>query len=201
MINNIVFDIGNVLLDFKPQEYLKNKGFSDALIDKLMTCIFMSREWIELDKGTIEVEEAVKNFIDSAPTIGNEIIEIMEDWTSMLKPKEDMIEMLYKLKKKGYRIYLLSNYHKKAFEITRRQNRFIEDVDGYVISWEHNCIKPQKEIYCKLLDKYSLINEETLFIDDMEENVIGSEQVGIKGIIFSDVENLKKTLKKYDIDI
>ncbi|MGM9973727.1 MAG: HAD family hydrolase [Clostridiaceae bacterium] len=201
MINNIVFDIGNVLLDFKPQEYLKNKGFSDALIDKLMTCIFMSREWIELDKGTIEVEEAVKNFIDSAPTIGNEIIEIMEDWTSMLKPKEDMIEMLYKLKKKGYRIYLLSNYHKKAFAFTRRQNRFIEDVDGYVISWEHNCIKPQKEIYFKLLDKYSLINEETLFIDDMEENVIGAEQVGIKGIIFSDVENLKKTLKKYDIDI
>ena len=201
MIKNIVFDIGNVLLDFKPREYLKNKGFSDSLINELMTCIFMSREWIQLDMGTIEAEEAVKNFIDYTPNLKNEIKEVMEDWTSMLQPKEDTIELLYNLKRNGYRIYLLSNYHKKAFEITRRKNRFIEDVDGYVISWEHNCIKPHEEIYYKLLDKYALKKEETIFIDDMEENVKGAEEVGIKGVIFTDIENLKKLFVKYDIYI
>lgn len=201
MFKNIVFDIGNVLLDFKPREYLKNKGLNDSLIDELMTCIFRSREWIELDKGTIEVEEAIDNFIDFAPNLRNEILEVMEDWPSMLKPKEDTIGILYALKRKGYKIYLLSNFHKKAFEITREINSFIEEVDGYVISWEHNYIKPQKDIYRELLNKYSLIEEETLFIDDMEDNVKGAEKVGIKGVIFTDAEELKKTFIEYDINI
>lgn len=199
MIKNIVFDIGNVLLDYKPREYLKNRGLSNSLIDELITCIFKSEEWIELDKGTIEVEEAVDNFIEFAPNLSNEIIEVMEDWPSMLKPKEDTIELLYTLKRNNYRVYLLSNFHKKAFQITRERNRFIEEVDGYVISWQHNYIKPQKEIYIELLNKYSLNKEETLFIDDMVDNVKGAEVVGINSVIFTDAEALKKTFIEYKI--
>ncbi len=199
MIKNIVFDIGNVLLDFKPREYLEKKGLGISTIDEVMSCIFNSREWLELDRGSIEVQEAIDNFINSAPKLRDNIIEVMNDWTSMLRPKADTIELLYILKDMGYKIFLLSNFHEEAFKVVLDKYTFISEVDGYVISWEHKCIKPQKDIYLKLMNKYSLKGEETLFIDDVKDNVQGAEVLGIKGVIFTGVNELKKQLKQYEI--
>ncbi len=201
MIKNIVFDIGNVLMEFNPIEYLKGLGYSKEEAKDLIECIFSSEEWILLDRGSLEEEKAIEIFCSRAPKLQEEIKRVMNSWVDMLLPMEETIELLKELKNNGYNIYLLSNYHRKAFKITKDRNQFFDLVDGYVISYERHFIKPQREIYIELLDKYSLKAQETVFIDDVEANILGAEEVGIKGILFENMVELIRNLKELNIKI
>jgi putative hydrolase of the HAD superfamily len=98
---------------------------------------------------------------------------------------------------KGLKVYILSNYGKTSFEAgTKKRLRFVPMVDGKVISYEIKCVKPQKEIYEYLLNKYDLKADECLFFDDRPENVAGAERVGIHGILFKNIDQAKADLEK-----
>ena len=63
MIKNIIFDIGNVLLDFNPELYVKSK-VTEEKVEEIYKCIFQSDEWPMLDRGTISEEQAKTNIIN-----------------------------------------------------------------------------------------------------------------------------------------
>ncbi|WP_052447332.1 HAD family hydrolase [Clostridium polynesiense] len=166
-----------------------------------MKSVFNSKYWPELDRGTLNEEEAVKLFCSCEPDLSEEIISVMEKWKDMLLPMEESIELLKKLKSNGYSIYVLSNYHRQAFHKIKEENDFFNIIDGGVISFEINYIKPQREIYQFLLEKYKIKAEETLFIDDMEINIKAAEDVGIRAVLFTDIDEVKEKLYKMDINI
>lgn len=197
MIKNIVFDIGNVLINFKPMEFLREKFSDEATVQAVYKIIFQSSEWPELDRGTITEEEATENFCKYCSEHEEAIREVMRDWHSMLTPIEATVEIFKELKQKGYKIYILSNYHMKAFESTYNNNEFFKLADGMVVSHKINMLKPEPEIYEFLLKEYSLKAEETLFIDDTLANVEGANRVGINTIHFTSAENLRIQLDKY----
>ena len=124
MCKNIIFDIGNVLLDFNPKEYLKSKMKEDK-VDYVHKEIFESEEWIMLDRGTILEEEAIK-IITSRSNGNEELIKIaFEKWYDILNPIEKTVDILKNLKESGYKVYYLSNFHLKAFEhVTSKYNFF-----------------------------------------------------------------------------
>lgn len=66
-----------------------------------------------------------------------------------------------------------------------------------VISYDVLMIKPDKNIYLKLLDKYGLKANECLFIDDLDINVEGAKSVGINAFVFKDLEDGYKKLEEY----
>lgn len=110
MYKNIIFDLGNVLLDFNPRDYLKNK-ISDDKLEDVFKAVFTSEEWIMLDRGTITEKEAINNIISRNSTYIKEINLAFESWYDILKPIEESINILMSLKKNGYKIYYLSNFH------------------------------------------------------------------------------------------
>lgn len=199
MIKNIVFDIGRVLINFEPEAYLKGIFDEENLIKEVHKIIFESEEWKKLDRGVICEREAEEAFCLRNPKYDVHIKKAMKGWHSMLTPISDTVEVLKELKKKGYKLYALSNYHREAFKATYENNSFFRLLDGRVISYEINKLKPEREIYEALIEKYKLVPEETLFIDDTKANILGAKNAGIHGIIFTGAKELRCELCKMGI--
>lgn len=200
MIKNIIFDIGNVLLDFNPEVYVKSK-VTEEKVEEIYKCIFQSDEWAMLDRGIITEEEAKSNIINR--NIQNEefINLVFENWYDILIPIESSVDVLKKLKQNGYKVYYLSNFHLAAFEHVTTKYNFFRCFDGGVVSYEEKLLKPQKEIYEKIIDKYNLELSKTVFIDDTKENVEAARRSGLKGIVLNNTKDLIIELREFNVSI
>ena len=200
MYKNVIFDLGNVLLDFNPRGYLKSK-ISDDKLEDVFKAIFSSEEWVMLDRGTITEKEAINNIINRNSTYKNEINLAFDNWYDLLKPIEESVEILMSLKENGYKIYYLSNFHELAFGEVTKKNKFFELFDGGVVSYAEKLIKPEEDIYKLILERYKLNPNESIFVDDMETNVEGANKVGIKTILFKGAKELKEELNNLKVKI
>lgn len=200
MIKNVIFDLGNVLLDFNPKGYLKKK-INEINIDDVYEAIFKSEEWPMLDRGTITEDDAKRNIINRNKSYEEDIVKAFNNWYELLIPIAETVEVLGELKKKGYKVYYLSNFHSAAFDYVTSHHDFFDIFDGGVVSYAEKLLKPEKEIYMKIIKRYDLIPEESVFIDDTLENVKGAEACGIKGIYLYNTNKLKEKLRNMDINI
>lgn len=197
MIRNIVFDLGNVLLDFDPESHLEKLDYRGDLKVKLKTEIFETEEWLQLDRGTISQAEAVKKWQQRNPDLKTEIADVMAEWEKILTLKKETAEILKSLAAEDYNLYILSNFHQKAFEYVSSEYDFFNYFDGRIISADVGMIKPEAEIYENLLNKFNLKAGETLFIDDSKENIKAALKKGIRVIHFTNAESLEEELKLY----
>ncbi|NOW06184.1 HAD family hydrolase [Clostridium beijerinckii] len=200
MIKNIIFDLGNVILDFQPKIYVKSK-IDEEKVEEIYKCIFQSDEWPMLDRGTICEEDAKRNIINRNTESEELINKVFKNWYDMLIPIESSVDTLKKLKQKGYKIYYLSNFHLAAFEYINNKYDLLKLFEGGVVSYKEKLLKPEKEIYEKILYRYSLEPGETLFIDDMEQNIEAAIKLGLKGIVLKEPMKLEDELQKFDINI
>lgn len=200
MYKNIIFDLGNVLLSFNPKDYLKSK-ISEDRIDNVYKAIFQSEEWVMLDRGTITEKDAINRIIERNNTYRDDINLAFKDWYDILRPIEDAVEVLTKLKKNGYNIYYLSNFHELAFKEVTTKNNFFELFDGGVVSYAEKLIKPEEEIYNLILKRYNLNPRETIFIDDTKSNVDGASKLGIKAIFLDNPKKLRENLISLKVNI
>ncbi|MBU3177536.1 HAD family phosphatase [Clostridium estertheticum] len=199
MVKNIVFDLGNVLLDFNPIRYLKTLISDKIKVQEVYEDIFTSKEWIMLDRGIITEEEAV-NEICNRSLENSELIKlIMHNWYELLTPIEDTVEILKELKHNGYRLYFLSNFHLLAYEDVTKRYEFFKDFDGGIVSYKEKLIKPDGEIYNKLINKYKIKAEESIFIDDTIENIEGARDLKFEVILFKNSKDLRKELIEYSV--
>ena len=102
------------------------------------------------------------------------------------------------LKAQGYQVYLLSNYGRTSFEAARDHSRlsFLPLVDGGVISYEVQIVKPEPGIYQALLKKYNLKAEECVFLDDRTENIEAALALGFHGIVVKSHEQAVQELEQ-----
>lgn len=198
MIKNIVFDIGNVLLNFKPVEYLGTK-MEEENIKSVKEAVFDSPEWPMLDEGTITEKEAIRVISERNAEIKDLVELAFDNWYDMLTPIENSVKLLKELKAKGYNLYYLSNFQELAYDYIIKEYEFFGLFDGGVASFAEKLMKPDKDIYEKLMERYDLKPEECLFMDDTALNIDGAEKVGIKGIVFTTAEDAMDKLKKFDV--
>lgn len=201
MIKNVIFDIGNVILEYNPKMYLREKIMDLDLEKILFKEIFQSKEWEMLDRGTITEEEAINEIVKRNPSIEYDIRRTFENWYELLLPIKETMEVIKILKREGYNIYFLSNFHKNSFEIIKERYDFLEEFNGGIVSFNENLVKPEIDIYKKLLEKYKLKEEECVFIDDMEININAAKKININTILYKDNDNLIKEFENYEIKI
>jgi len=196
MIKNVVFDLGNVLLSFVPSEYLDKKNYPENIKTKILSEIFNSEEWQMLDRGEITSDEVI-DIISSRSTLKREeIAHIFNLRTDILYPLDNNIKFLPLLKKKGYKLYFLSNFPMDIFEEVTSGYYFFKYFDGGVISAHAKFSKPDSRIYKILIEKYSLIPEDCLFIDDLEINVKAAKTAGMIGITTFGSLDISKEIEK-----
>lgn len=186
---NVVFDIGNVLLIWEPN-YLIEKVFGHPYPE--INDIIHSNIWKGLDKGTISKEEAV---LMVPERIQKDFEKFLNNFYTHMTPIFEVVSLIEKFHKKGFKLYILSNFHKDAFEEIKNFE-FFKFFDGKIISSHVNSIKPSKEIYESLFNTYNLDPKKSLFIDDKEENILQGEKMGMNGIICTGHKYLYQELGK-----
>ena len=197
-MKNIIFDIGNVLLSFQPERFLK-QYYDEKTMGDLLTIIFCSDEWLELDLGNLTIDETINIFSKRNPHYKEEIYFILKHWTEMMTPIQENVDIAYKLKEKGYSLYILSNFHEEAIKEMYNKYPFFTIFDGGVISAYEHMIKPNPKFYQILLDRYHLDPQDCLFIDDMLANITIASIFGITGIHLNYNKNLKEELQKLNM--
>ena len=194
MIKNIVFDLGNVLISFRPAEFFSKNAYPEYIKTKILSDIFGSKEWGMLDNGDINTSEGIDAISLNSSLSREEIAHIFNLRTEMMFPLDQNVRLLPELKKQGFRLYYLSNFPIDIFEEIKTGYYFFRYFDGGVISSEVKFSKPDSRIYKTLLEKYSLVAEECLFIDDLEVNVRAAEALGMKGLVTFGSDEISKEL-------
>ena len=195
MIRNIIFDIGNVLADFRWRGFLQDKGFDEAMIGRISKASVESPLWNEIDRGEWSEEELLQAFVERDPEIEKELREAYENIHGMVTPREYAIPWIKKLKENGYRVLFLSNFSKKAEKECPEALAFLPYTDGGILSYQEKMIKPNPEIYRLLLKRYELQPEECVFLDDTLKNVEAAQAEGMMGIWFRTKEQAEEDLR------
>lgn len=196
MIRNIIFDIGEVLLGYRWQYILELSGLSEEEGYRVGGEIFNDQIWYNLDAGNIMLTEAREQYRIKYPDDADNIAFFLSHPELMPIARPRVWEYLPKLKDKGYKLYVLSNYGKELFEMHTDQAGFWPLIDGAVISYEVHLCKPDLAIYKALLDKYSLDPSECIFFDDRPENVEAAIKSGINSVQVKGEDKVISELEK-----
>ncbi len=199
MIRNIIFDIGNVLTDFRWEDFLRDKGFDDDMILRIAKASVESPLWKEFDRGVWSEEKLMQGFVESDPEIERELHLAYDDIHRMVTIRDYAIPWVAALKAKNYRVWYLSNFSRKAEEECSDALAFIPYMDGGILSWKEGLIKPDPRIYKLLLERYQLKAAECVFVDDLPANVEGAVEQGIHGIVFQSREQTMEELEKLGV--
>jgi len=194
---NFIFDLGNVLLYYTPDVYLRSLFSDENLVDKLLNTIFKSPEWLDMDRGILTHEEATDIFCTREPGLKSAIHQTMQNFDMTFTPIQETIELLPIIKGLGHNIYYLSNIHKEIRDHLIENYDYFDLFEGGIFSCDINYIKPSPEIYRHLINKYKLIPSDCIFFDDMEENVSAAEKEGIKSVLFTTAECIKPYLGNF----
>lgn len=197
MIRNMVFDIGNVLMDFRWKEYMRSLfGENEALIQTINQGIWHNGCWAAMDKGEMDGAATLRSAVAFAPQYEKEIKLTLDRVAHAFHKFGYAVPWVQELKGMGLNVYYLSNY--SAFSIAANPDvlDFIPCMDGGVFSFEVKAVKPEPEIYRCLCDKYGLKPEECLFTDDVPANVKGAQACGFQGIVFEGYEKTYPVIMK-----
>lgn len=195
MIRNIIFDIGNVLTDYRWREYLADQGFDEAMIERIALASTMSPVWDEYDRGVWTDEQIIQGFVDNDPLIEEELRRAFRDFRGLVVKREYAVPWIRELKSRGFRVYYLSNFSRKAHRECADALDFIPYMDGGILSYKDQVIKPDKAVYELLLSRYGLTAQESVFLDDMPRNVEAARNAGMHGIVFVSREQAQEQLE------
>jgi epoxide hydrolase-like predicted phosphatase len=203
MYKNIIFDLGGVMVEWQPREYLMERFRNSITENHVYDLTFGSPEWTRLDQGRLSRFMANKAMLENAQAAGYafEVQEVIDDWTTILRTRHRVAEIAARLKSRGFRIYYLSNIAADTLLLLQRRS-FWRLFDGGIASCDVHLLKPQKKIYQKLLDQYLLDPKECIFIDDTEANMKPAYNLGITCIPMSaSVGSLVKSLAACGIKV
>lgn len=184
-IDAVVFDVGNVLLTWVPNEILSRLiPERPDLHEELTIRIFKSPYWCMRDRGTITLEEAIDAMSANAPELEPYVRRVMEGWIDIPEIPEG-VEAVHACKAHGKKIYALTNYADEPFAHACATHAFFDLFDGFVCSGRENLLKPGLEIYATLIHRFDLDPARTLFIDDTPSNIEGALESGWQGLCYN----------------
>lgn len=196
---DIILDMGNVLLEWNKDKILQ--GVSDTKKDYLMLdkTIFQSGLWERLDLGTMTRQELVLKVVSMiGSTYQKKVEEVIWNWPSYIDIYREVFPVLSELKKKGHRIFVLSNTSKVFYDLLDEQLSPLKELlDGFVLSCDIKAIKPDLVMFKEILDKYQLNPTNCVFLDDIEDNIIAAEKLGIKAYQVKKRNDVVDILKSY----
>ena len=194
MIKNVIFDIGNVLMDFDWMGYMRSMYGEEAeLIQSINKAIWSNGCWQAMDRGEMDGETATEVAMRNAPSLEKEIRKTLENAGKAMHRHDYAIAWLKEIRKMGKGVFYLSNYSEFAMDANRSVLDFLPYMDGGVFSCYVKMAKPDHAIYECICRRFNLIPEECLFTDDMPANIKAAEECGLQAVLF---EGYEKTYPK-----
>jgi 2-haloacid dehalogenase len=195
---NIIFDFGNVLIEWDPRRIFRDMIPAEELES------FMQNVWKDewngnLDRG-VSLAENERSMKEKYPQHSRYIAAYHARWYDSLgEENQESVALLSQLQRAGYSTYGLSNWSAETFPVTRRQHPFFNSFDGIVLSGEEKVCKPDPRIYAILLERYRLHPRQCIFIDDRQENLDAAEKMGITPILFTSAARVRAELESLGV--
>ena len=190
----IIWDLGNVLVDWNPR-YLYDRIFADPAQRDWFLNNVCTMEWHNSVDGGKPTEEATRELIEKHPDWAHPIKAFYARWKEMFQGAiGGSVEILNDLRCKGYRQYALTNWSAELFGQSRGDFPFLEWFDGIMLSGAEGLTKPDPRLYLRLLERYNLQAPLCLFIDDKAVNVEAAQNLGMEGLLFRNPESLRRDL-------
>ncbi|WP_418825662.1 HAD family hydrolase [Paratractidigestivibacter sp.] len=184
-IKNVVFDMGNVLMLFDGPYFSAQFTESEADAAALQHALFGSPAWNLLDSGTISYDtmlRVARAHLDER--LWPNLDACFTGWAAYSAPIEQTNALAAELKREGYGIYLLSNAGTRIHDQLSHMPAW-ELMDGAVVSGEERLMKPEPTIYRLLCERYGLLPEECLFVDDNADNCEGARVAGMRAVRYA----------------
>ena len=192
---NLIFDLGGVVVRWDPDAILAGVFSHRETREKARQGVFGHPDWHELDRGTIERDDAIRRGAERTRIPEAEVRRLMDAVPPSLIPIPETLDLLRRLKRKGYPLYCLSNMHHASIDYLEREQRFFEVFKGKVISCRLKLCKPDAAIFEHALEAHRLEAADTVFIDDVDANVAAATKVGMRGIQFKDAAQCERELR------
>ena len=179
----VIFDLGNVVLDWDVARVLDSLGLEPAARAELERELFAHGDWLALDRGS-KTEAEVAAEVCARSSLRHDLVErTFAAARESLTPLGASVELMHELVAAGHRLYCLSNMSRETYAQVRELALF-DLFDGIVISAHEGCIKPEAEIFARLLRRYAIAPAEAFFVDDLAANVDAARRLGIDAYRF-----------------
>lgn len=193
-IKAIIFDFGNVLLEWNPRHVYRRFFQSEEEMEKFLHDVDFTDWNLQQDKGR-PFAEGVSELSKQFPHYAELIQAYHDNWIhSIGNSLTGTIEIMKRLKKAGYQLYGLSNWSAETFPMARRKYDFFNLLDDIVISGEVGAIKPEPAIFEIMLKRIGRPAAECLFIDDALANIEAARAMGFATVHFQSPEQLENEL-------
>ena len=191
-VNNIVFDMGNVLMRFDGPYFSRCFTDTPADADALNAALFGSPLWTLLDSGTISHETMARYAHDHLPERLHPALEAcIAHWPEKSEPIAATNDLAIRLKREGWGVYVLSNASTRIMEQLSHAP-VMPFLDGYVVSAQERIMKPDPAIYQLLCERYDLDPASCVCVDDNADNCVGARVAGMHAYHFTgDVAELE----------
>lgn len=195
-LKNIIFDFGGVLMDWDPRyfygTYFENESDMDFLLKNITTNAWNA----EQDRGR-SIQKATDKLVKEHPLFEKDIRAYYDNWTTMLKGDiPQNVAVLRQLEGK-YPLYGLTNWSAETFPYALEHYDLFALFEGkIVVSGDEKLIKPDPKIFKVLLNRYDLVAEESVFIDDNPDNIVTAKSLGFACVHITPETNLGQELRQ-----
>jgi 2-haloacid dehalogenase len=192
----IVFDLGGVLIDWNPRHLYRKLCSDDRAIEEFLVEVDFHGWNAAMDRGT-PMADGVKQLRREFPHRAEWIDAWMHRWReSLLGPIPGTVAILEELRAAGFSLLALSNWAADTFAAVRDEYPFLRHFEHIVLSGEERVIKPDPEIFRRLLARSGRRADECLFIDDAAANVAAAQSLGFDAIQFRSPNELRRELAR-----
>ncbi|ODN42321.1 HAD family hydrolase [Piscirickettsia litoralis] len=195
MIKNVIFDLGGVLFDWDPRYIYRDLLQTEAEVNHFLENI-CTNDWNKEQDAGRPLAEGTRILTEQYPEHAELISHYYGDWPKSLKGEiTGTINILNQLKRRNFNLYALTNWSAETFVYAKDNYAFLNDFIDIVVSGTEKCVKPDAKVYQILLDRNHIIANESLFIDDRQENVDTALALGMQGVTFKSPEKLREQLE------
>lgn len=197
-VRNIIFDLGNVLVNVEYEKFI-NKLKQSGVSDKTYSNFFKGGNYrlLGYESGEISTDEFITKCLTglNLHMNRNDYADAFNDMFTEIEPMSRLVRILAREKK--YNLFLLSNTSTLHFEYIKQKYDYVNLLEKFALSYELKALKPDDEIYERTIEHLSIDPEESLFIDDLEDNCLAAEKFEFETICYDKYDH-NKFIKKFD---
>lgn len=190
----LVVDVGNVLLEWDPHRLYRRLIPDDEERGRFLTQV-CTPTWNDRQDRGRPLADAVKELQAEFPQHHDLIAAYYDRWPEMLGGEiEGTAAIVDELRSAGLPVYGLTNFSAETFPIARERFAVLDRLDGVVVSGEEGRAKPDAEFFAVLVDRYRLVPERAVFVDDNAGHVQAARRLGFDAVVFTDPGSLRSAL-------
>ena len=201
LFDAVVFDLGNVLIPFNPRWLYRKMLPDEASIERFFAETGFEEWNLGMDAGR-PFAEGIAAHSARYPHHRPLFEAFFHRWHETVgEPIAESVDMLRSLRRNGVRTFALTNFSAETYPLAVARFPFLTEFDGTIVSGEERVVKPDPEIYHRLMQRYAIMPARAVFIDDRLENVEAARRLGLHGIHFVDPLAVRAELRTLGLPV